>query len=119
MELQELEQLLKDIFKNEIPVMVKKQIDKLSIQYSYKDIGRCVYYFFVIKKNSVDSYHKYGIGIVPHVYEEATRYFERLKEQKEIQRNAAMQILKGDKKPIKITPNRRSFNKEEVNIDEL
>lgn len=119
MERQELEQLLKDTFNSEIPVMVKKQIDKLSIQYSYKDIGRCVYYFFVIKKNSVDSYYKYGIGIVPHIHEEAIRYFERLKEQKEIQRNAAMQVLKGDKKPIKIIPNRRSFNKEEVNIDEL
>lgn len=118
MELQELEQLLKDIFKCEIPVMVKKQISKLSTQYSYKDIGRCIYYFFVVKKNSVDSYYRYGIGIVPCVYEEATRYFEKIKSQKDTQREAAIKILK-DKQSIKITPNRRSFNKEEVNIDEL
>ena len=46
MERQELEQLLKDTFNSEIPVMVKKQIDKLSRKITkeeYEEVEQYMY----------------------------------------------------------------------------
>lgn len=53
-----------------ILAQIKKQINN---RMTPKGIYFSLYWYFIIKKNKWQS--EYGIGIVPHIYAEATRYW--------------------------------------------
>ena len=56
--------------------MIKTQITKFTTQYgyTYKEIGRAVYFFVTVKKNTPNL--DYGIGIVPKVMTAAQKIFK-------------------------------------------
>ena len=61
---------------------------------SYKGITNALIYFYDIKKNSIEKSNG-GIGIVPWVYEDANRYYER-KENMEKQLEEAIEYSKNN-----------------------
>lgn len=119
MTLTELYELIKEVY-GEVPNIVARQISKFNEEgYTYKEIGRCFYYFYVVKGNSLENLEKYGIGIVPHIRIEANQYYDNLKQKNDLQSKAAKQILTKEIKEVNIKPVRRSFCKKGVDISEL
>lgn len=76
----ELEKYIKKLFnKNVLTARIKKQIKdfKQEYNYSYSGMQKTLYWWFELKKNSLDKAND-GIGIIPYVYQEAHDYFYRL-----------------------------------------
>lgn len=65
--------------------LILTQINKYVVELglSYKEIGQALVYFMEVKDGDYKT--EYGIGIVPHVIDEARIYFKRLKRQKDEQ----------------------------------
>lgn len=61
---------------------------------TYKGMTRALMYFYDVQKNSIDKSNG-GIGIVPWVYEDANRYYER-KENMEKQLEEAIEYSKNN-----------------------
>lgn len=73
----ELEDLICELYGIEEPTpLIKNQISKFRAQhgYSFKDIGRAVYYYVSVLKRTLKI--EGGIGIVPYYIKDALRYFE-------------------------------------------
>lgn len=120
MTLEELRKLIISIINKPISSMVETQIQKFYNQgISYKEIGRSVYYFYVVHDNDIHNIDKYGIGIVPKVLNEANRYYNSLAQKQEEQRNAAKRLQEKEIKEVTFKPNRRNFHRREIDISEL
>lgn len=85
----ELLEYICDLYK--VPMangFITKQIKEYETQYNYtlKGIQMSLYYFHSIQGNPViqdddnNNYKSRGIGIVPHIYEEAKRYFIKMQQ---------------------------------------
>jgi hypothetical protein len=67
---------------------ITKQIKEYETQYNYtlKGIQMSLYYFYFVLGNPIQEdadnmkYKTRGIGIVPHIYEEAKRYFIKMQQ---------------------------------------
>ncbi len=84
-DLEELETYIKKLFKiSNISPKIKNQIKKYheEYNYTYSGIRKTLYYFFEVRGNSLEKANG-GIGIVPHKYDEAFRYWQALFEIKE------------------------------------
>ena len=129
-------QELKDLIREEceipegdpFPVTITKQISRfvLDSEMTYKEIGRCVYYYKEVKKKKIDPL--YGIWFVSNIRAEAARYWADI-EAKHAQRaeNAKQfavndgntvvfnvkEILKHKRKPHQLQP--LQFDEEGVN----
>lgn len=120
MTLEELKNLIRDVTGKEVSSLVEQQIIKLCQDgYTYKEIGRCVWYFFKILNNDISKIDQYGIGIVRNIRNSANKYYEDLKIKQEKQKAAAERVKDQQIKSVEIKPYRRTFNKKEVNIDGL
>ena len=120
MTLEELKDLIKEVSGQEVSSLVESQIEKYyQAGYSYKEIGRCIWYFYVIKNNDPRNIEKYGIAIVPYVRGNANTYYDNLKNKQEIQKNAAERVKEQQLTEVEIKPYRRVFKKKEVDIDGL
>lgn len=120
MTLEELYDIFKDATGCELTSMVKTQIKKLKSEgYTYKEIGRCIYYFYVIKQNDVSKIEQYGIGIVRNIRQEANSYYDNIAQRQKKQRDAAMQVKNSEIQEIVIQPVRRSFHRKRVDISGL
>lgn len=120
MTLEELKALIMEVSGIPISSMVEAQIKKLTLEgYTYKEIGRCVYYFFIIRHNDVSNIGKYGIGIVKNIRTEANQYYDAIAQQQEKQRNAAKQVVNHNVEVQIVTPTRRIFKKKGVDINGL
>ena len=89
-----LENYIKELFGiNCISPKIKKQIETFvkDKNYSYTGILKTLKYFFEIRKNPIEKANG-GIGIVPHVYDEAYNYWRALWEAKE--RNKQVNVQK-------------------------
>jgi hypothetical protein len=100
--------------------MIDGQISKFIKQhgYSYKEIGRAVYFYIEVLGNTPRK--EMGIGIVPHVMDEAKRHFYKLEiEQKK--RTEQGNILKEEKevKEIFVDPKRKPRGIHKINIEDL
>lgn len=100
------------------PTIVERQIAKyvLNKGFSYKEIGRCVYYYIEVKKGSYNDL--YGIWFVDKFRDQAARYWTEVERQQEERRQDAkkfetkgdtvvfnvQQILKSRKKPYRLEP---------------
>lgn len=76
----ELEKYIKKLFNmNVISAKVRKQIKdyRQTYGYTYTGIQKTLYWWFEIKRNSIEQANE-GIGIVPYVYKEAHDYYYRL-----------------------------------------
>ena len=91
--LTELESLVREVFKiaadEPFPLNIRKQINRyvLDDRMTYKEIGRCIYYYVQIKKKTIDLI--YGISFVQYVKKDALAYFNKLDQQKQQQEEAA------------------------------
>ena len=75
-----LEKYIKKLFnKNVLTARIKKQIKDYRQEYGYTYTGmqKTLYWWFEIKKNSIDQANE-GIGIVPYVYNDALDYYYSL-----------------------------------------
>lgn len=73
----ELEKYIKKLFKvDTISVKIRKQIKDFHKDYSYTYSGmlKTLYWWFEIKKNSIEDAQN-GIGIIPWVYNDALKYY--------------------------------------------
>jgi hypothetical protein len=117
----ELESLICELF--EIPntnQMIDSQISKFMKErgYSYKEIGRALYFYVEVLGNTPKK--EMGIGIVPHVMEEAKKHFYKLEiEQKK--RKEQGNILKEDRevKEILVRPERKPRGIHKIKIEDL
>lgn len=76
----ELEKYIKQLFGiNTLTARIKRQIAdyKEQYNYSYSGMQKTLYWWFELKKNSLDKANN-GIGIVPYVYQDACDYYYRL-----------------------------------------
>lgn len=83
------------------PFAIQKQINKQVTEhgYSYKEIARALAFYVEIKKGQLEQ--KYGIAIVPYVMDEARRYYAKLEQQINEQKQQAEQT-KANKKEQRI-----------------
>ncbi len=117
MTLRELEELIIEVSGKPLSSMIQNQISKYYQEgYTYKEIGRCIWYFYRINNNDIRKIDQYGIGIVPCVREQANAYYDNLKSKQEQQRIAAERVKEQSIKEIEIKATRRNFNKKEVDI---
>lgn len=87
--------------------MIISQVDKFVKQhgYSYKEIGRAVFYYFLILNRPFVK--TYGIGIVPSVMQDANDYFEAKKREEENLKKQGEKLAEQvDRKVIKANPKR-------------
>ena len=76
----ELEKYIKKLFGlNVLTAKIKRQIKeyKEEYDYSYSGIQKTLYWWFEVRKNSLEKAND-GIGIVPYVYDECKNYYYRL-----------------------------------------
>lgn len=101
-----------------IPTIIMRQISKyvLNENFTYKEIGRGVYYYIEIKKGTYNDL--YGIWFVGKFREQAARYWAEVERQQEERRKDAkkfetkgdtvvfnvQQILRSRKKPYRLEP---------------
>ena len=120
MTLEELYELIEEISGNKVSSLVSNQITRFFQEgYTYKEIARCVNYYYVILGNDISKIEQYGICIIPYFRKSANAYYNKLKEQQEKQISAAEQIKEQKMTEIEVKPFRRTFNKKKVDIDGL
>lgn len=119
---EELEKILCDVL--EIPrtnKMIDSQISKFKKQhgYSYKEIGRAVYYYVKVLGKDFEI-RKYGIGLVPNIMDDANAYFvlEKVKLNK-IEKAVKALLEEKDFKTIKVTPKRKKRGVNKINIKDI
>ena len=77
---EKLEEYIKKLFNMDyIDPRIRKQLNSYinEYNYTYSGIQKALYYFFEIKGNSIEKANG-GIGIVPHVYQQAYNYYYNL-----------------------------------------
>lgn len=92
-ELQDLENFIKQLFNYDtLPLFVQKQIQQFRVNknYSYSAIHKTLYYFFIVRGNSIERSNG-GIGIVPYVIDEAKKYYQAMANIQEINREKLKQ----------------------------
>ena len=100
--------------------MILAQVDKYVKQhgYSYKEIGRAVFYYFIILNRPFVK--TYGIGIVPGVMQEANEYFEnKKKEQERLKQQGDRLAEQVDRKVIKANPKRNRKGISTIKFEDL
>ena len=120
--LPELKAFIREEFKinpdDPFPTTVDRQIAKyvLNENFTYKEIGRCIYYYIEVKKGTYNDL--YGIWFVGKYRNESARYWAEMERRQEEKRRDAKkfetkgdtvvfnvrQILKGRKKPYRLEP---------------
>ena len=78
--IEELEKYICDLFGIDyVNARIKKQIKDMVEQYhfTYSGIHGTLRYWYEVKQNSIDKANG-GIGIVPYVYEDASKYYETI-----------------------------------------
>ena len=118
----ELEKLICELLGiDQVNRMIKTQITRFTTKdgYSYKDIGRSLFYFVNVKKQKPDVSR--GIGIVPFVKDDAHKYFEALKYKEQEQTKEARKIREGniDIPIILVRPTRKDRGRRIINMEEL
>ena len=113
-DLKELEDYIIKLFNldhmdGRITLQIKKYMQDYP-NYTYSGIKNTLYYFYEIKKNSIDKANG-SIGIVPWVYEEAYRYFynQWLLSQKNADKD--IELYKPKVRDIVIKPPKREIKK--------
>ena len=93
----DLEQLTKDLLGiTELPFQIKRQIRDFTVErgYSYKGIARALCFLVDVKHIDLRAtYQQYGIGIVKNVYIEAQNHYEKLRQNKEKQKQRQQEII--------------------------
>lgn len=120
---QELFEVIKETLGiKEINTMIKNQITRFVTKhgYTYKDIGRAIYFFVVVEENEpeIDK----GIGIVPFVKDRSEKYFEDLKRKKYMQEKQAKEIVEEQVKNKKVfyaKPRERNIKNKYINMEDL
>jgi len=118
----ELEKLICELLGiDEVNRMIKTQITRFTTKdgYSYKDIGRSLFYFVKVKKQVPDVTR--GIGIVPFVKDDAHKYFEALKYKENQQDKEANKIRNNDIDipTYLVKPTRKDKGRRIINMEEL
>lgn len=78
--IEELEKYICDLFQIDyVNARIKKQIKDMvdKYHYTYSGILGTLKYWYNVKQNSIEKANG-GIGIVPYVYEDASKYFETI-----------------------------------------
>lgn len=124
---EDLEALIKELLDvTTIPFLIQRQIrDYIARGYTYKGIARAL--CFLVDNRNFDirkSYSQYGIGIVKTVYDEAHRYYERLKLEKENQIKKQQEIVASAQNNATIiycgrADARKKVKKKSIDITEL
>ena len=116
----ELSELIADLYGiPEINTMIDSQISKFIKQhgYTYKEIGRAVYFYVEVQGQTPKK--EMGIGIVPHVMEEARKYFIQLEiEQNRLEEQGKIIAQETEQKVIKVKPVRK-VSRYKINIEDL
>lgn len=103
---QELLDFLKELLDLEqIPSIIDSQITRYvrENKYTYKNIARAAYFYFEVRKS--EYIPRYGIGIVPHVIDEAISYFEnQLRKEEFYRQQGRILAQKTDRDTIEVKP---------------
>ena len=113
---QELENYIKILFHTtSISTKIEKQIEKYISEnhYSYSGIQRSLFYFYEIKKNSLDKANG-GIGIVPYIYQEAYNYYYTIWLAQQQNQDKVIQDYKPQEIVITIPPPQRKIKKRKL-----
>ena len=109
----------------EITPMILKQINRFVLldNMTFKDIGRCVFWYTVVAGGTLQP--MYGLGIIPNIKEQAMKYFKQLELDQQKQLEQAQKIVEyqdnniifniGSLKHKKREP--RQFNIEDIKFE--
>lgn len=112
-----LEEYICKIFRiNELTPFLRNQLVKISTEnpkFTYDGMRASLIYYVEIQQKDADI--KYGIGIIPYIYEEARGFFEK---KKKINADTQRKEIKKTIQNVKIKPKKRE-NKVLVDISKL
>ncbi len=119
-EKEKLDQYVMKLFnKKAVPVKVSRQIESYvnTHEFTYYGIRMSLNYFYGIRDNSLAKANG-GIGIVPHIYDQAGDYYKGINEYK---KNASLENVDQfvEVKKIKIRPPQTTQEKKEIDIAKL
>ena len=113
----ELVELLTELL-GTLSAMVLRQIDKFVKEgLTYKDIARAVYFLYDVQGRDKKDVSTYGIGLVPHVTQQANSYYETIRRKQEEQR--AQALASGDIPSREVSPQERIKIRRDIDISEL
>lgn len=104
-DLEALENYIMKLFNETyVNARIRKQLKeyKDKYNYTYSGILKTLIYWYEVKGNSIEKANK-GIGIVPYIYEDASKYYYTLYVAKLANENKDIKIYKPKEKVIKIS----------------
>jgi hypothetical protein len=120
MDKKELFEVLKKTLKiSKINAQISRQVNKFIIELglNYKDIAQALTFYFEVEGNKFDE--KYGIGIVPHVVDQAKKYYEREAKQKRQQLESVIEASKQPDIILKVDKIKTKKKRPKINLDDL
>ena len=117
---QELREILCDTLgiKQTTPI-IERQINRFvsELGLSYKKIAQALVFYMEVDKGDYDP--KYGIGIVPYIYERADAFFEKKRKDIEKQKESVEEANKQPDIILKVTKIRKRRKLSKIDIDKI
>ena len=99
--------------------IIEKQINKYVVELglSYKQIAQALAFYIEIEKGNYDP--KYGIGILPYVYERANKFFDKKREEIKKQIQSVEESKKQPDIILKVLKIRKRRRLSKIDINEI
>lgn len=120
MDKNELKKEILEILKiSKITTQINRQINKFVVELglNYEEIAQALNFYFVVQKNKFDE--KYGIGIVPHVVDQAKRYYTKEIDSKKRQLKSVIEASKQPDIILKVDTIKQKKKRPKINLDDL
>lgn len=120
MDKKELQKIIIEVLKiPKVTTQINRQINKFVVELglNYEEIAQALTFYFEIQKNKFDD--KYGIGIVPHVVDQAKRYYTTEINNKKKQLKSVIEASKQPDIILRVDEIKRKKKRPKINLDDL
>lgn len=117
---EELKKEILEILKiSKITTQINRQINKFVVELglNYAEIAQALNFYFGVQKNLFDE--KYGIGIVPHVVDQAKKYYAKEINSKNMQLKSIIEASKQPDIILKVDTIKQKKKRPKINLDDL
>lgn len=120
MDKKELQKIIKEVLNiKAVTTQINRQINRFVVELGldYKDIAQALTFYFEVQNNAYQS--QYGIGIVPHIVDQAKDYYKKEMNKKKKQMKS---VLDSNKQPdiiLKVNKVKRKKERPKINLDDL
>jgi len=117
---QELREFICDVLQiPKVNAMIEAQINRfvIELEFDYKEIAQALVFYHEVQGNKYDP--KYGLGILPHVREQANAYFHKKRKEKQKQLESLEEANKQPDIILKVNKITRRKQKPKIDIENL